>query len=72
MSAETPRSEYRMSSQVKASMETAGLPTDNLLITRTSLPEPVQQLHRRTLHTLAQTGTRRHAGNLRPGATISG
>jgi len=53
-----------MSSQVKASMETAGLPTDNLLITRTSLPEPVQQLHRRTLHTLAQTGTPPTRGEL--------
>jgi len=45
-------------------METAGLPTDNLLITRTSLPEPVQQLHRRTLHTLAQTGTPPTRGEL--------
>jgi hypothetical protein len=45
-----------MSSHVQTSMQTAGLPTDTLLSRRASLPEPVQQLHRRTLHTLAQTG----------------
>lgn len=45
-------------------METAGLPTDNLLIKRTSLCEPVQQLHRRTLHTLAQNGTPPTRGEL--------
>ncbi len=61
-----------MSSQVKSAIETAGLPTDNLLITRTSLPEPVHQRHRRTLHTWRKPGRRRHAGNSRPGATISG
>lgn len=40
------------------------MPTNNLLSRRTSLPEPVQQLHRRTLHTLAQTGTPPTRGEL--------
>jgi hypothetical protein len=53
-----------MSSHAKTFMETAGLPTDNLLSRRASLPEPVQQLHRRTLHTLAQTGTPPTRGEL--------
>lgn len=53
-----------MISHVKTSMETAGLPTDNLLSRRASLPDPVQQLHRRTLHILAQTGTPTTRGEL--------
>jgi hypothetical protein len=35
-----------MSSQVKSAIETAGLPTDNLLIKRTSLPDARQVLPR--------------------------
>lgn len=53
-----------MSSHVKTSMETAGLPTDNLLSRSAMLPEPLQQLHRWTLRTLAQTGTPPTRGEL--------
>ena len=45
-----------MSSQVKTLMEATGLPADNLLTKRKSLPEPVQLLHRRTLLALGQFG----------------
>jgi hypothetical protein len=59
-------------SSLKTSMEAAGLPTDNLLSRRASLPDPVQQLHGRTLHTLARTGTPPTRGELNDWATDLG
>ena len=43
-----------MSSQVTTLLGGCGLPADNLLTQRKSLPEPVPRLHRRTLHTLSK------------------
>ncbi|GAB3662693.1 hypothetical protein GCM10027596_24710 [Nocardioides korecus] len=45
-----------MTSPVKTLMEAAGLPADNLLIQRASLPESLQMLHRQTLLALGQSG----------------
>ena len=49
-----------MSSQVTAHFGGCGLPADNLLTRRKSLPEPVRRLHRRTLLTLGQRGSHLH------------
>jgi hypothetical protein len=45
-----------MTSPVKTLMEAAGLPADNLLTQRDSLPESLQMLHRQTLLALGQSG----------------
>ncbi len=46
-----------MSSRVTTLLGAAGPPADNLLTQRKSLPEPVQRLRRRTLHTLGHSGS---------------
>lgn len=45
-----------MSSPVTTLLETAGLPADNLLARRDTLPEPLRLLHRRTLLALGEVG----------------
>lgn len=45
-----------MSSPVTTLLETAGLPADNLLTRRDTLPEPLRLLHRRTLLALGEVG----------------
>lgn len=58
-----------MSSQVKALMETTGLPADRLLTRRNSLPGSLQLLHQRTLLALGQSGKPPARGQLETWAT---